>query len=101
MTGVGLLLLIAFVPVVGLAKLASAFQTPAYPYVQVFGFLGGAALLTQMGALPIVGAVGIIAGGLVVYLLYGRPRTDRTGAISTILGRRRENRESVQRAETD
>ncbi|OYR86324.1 amino acid transporter, partial [Halorubrum ezzemoulense] len=76
LTGVLLLLLIAFVPVIELAKLASAFQilvfsfenmalvafrvadlpsydpeftAPGYPYVQVFGFLGGMALLTQMG----------------------------------------------------
>jgi len=116
LTGSVLLLLIAFVPVVDLAKLASAFKivvfslinlalvafreadmdsyqpeftAPGYPYVQVFGTLGGIVLLTQMGALPILGALGITTGGLLIYFLYGRQRTDRTGAVGTLLDRRR------------
>ncbi|PHQ44718.1 amino acid transporter [Halorubrum sp. C3] len=116
LTGVLLLLLIAFVPVIELAKLASAFQilvfsfenmalvafrvadlpsydpeftAPGYPYVQVFGFLGGMALLTQMGTLPILGAGGIIVGSALVYFAYGRSRTDRTGAVGTIIRARR------------
>jgi APA family basic amino acid/polyamine antiporter len=116
-TGGLLLALIAFVPVVELAKLASAFQilvfsivnialivfrtsniesyqpsfrAPGYPYVQVVGFVGGLALLTQMGTLPILGAVGIIVGGVVWYLYYGRTRTDRDGALGVILARRRD-----------
>jgi APA family basic amino acid/polyamine antiporter len=117
LTGVVLLLLIAFVPVIELAKLASAFQilvfsiinlsliafreaelpsyepeftAPGYPYVQVFGFVAGIALLTQMGTLPILGAMGIIAGSTLVYVAYGRPRTERTGAIGTIIHARRD-----------
>ncbi|MEF8976439.1 MAG: APC family permease [Halapricum sp.] len=115
-TGVLLLGLIAFVPVVELAKLASAFQilvfsiinvalvafresgvesyqpsftSPAYPFVQIVGLVGGLALLTQMGTLPILGAAGIIVGGVAWYLLYARSRIDRTGALGTILARRR------------
>ncbi len=116
LTGVVLLLLIAFVPVIELAKLASAFQilvfsiinvaliafreanvpsyqpefqAPGYPFAQVFGFLAGIGLLTQMGMLPILGAGGIIVGSTLVYLVYGRPRTDRTGAVGTIIHNRR------------
>jgi APA family basic amino acid/polyamine antiporter len=116
LTGGLLLGLIAFVPVVELAKLASAFQilvfsivnvalivfrtsgvesyqpsfrAPGYPYVQIVGVLGGLALLTQMGTLPIVGAGGIIVGGVAWYLAYGRARTDREGALGVILARRR------------
>jgi len=116
LTGVVLVLLIRFVPVIELAKLASAFQilvfsiinlslvafreadlpsyqpefrAPGYPFVQAFGFLAGLALLTQMGTVPILGAVGIIVGSALVYLAYGRSRTDRTGAIGTILRARR------------
>ncbi len=116
LTGAVLLLLIAFVPVIELAKLASAFQilvfsfenlaliafrlgnptsyepaftAPGYPYVQVFGFLGCMALLTQMGLVPLLGASGIIIGGAIIYLLYGRSRTDRVGAASQYLQRRR------------
>ncbi|SMO74909.1 APC family permease [Halorubrum cibi] len=116
LTGAVLLSLIAFVPVIELAKLASAFQilvfsfenlalvafrvadvpsydpdftAPGYPYVQLFGFLAGLGLLTQMGTLPILGAVGIIVGSALMYFLYGRSRTERTGALGTIVHRRR------------
>jgi APA family basic amino acid/polyamine antiporter len=116
LTGTLLLSLIAFVPVIELAKLASAFQilvfsfenlalvafrvsdvpsyqpeftAPGFPYVQLFGFLAGVGLLTQMGTLPILGAVGIVVGSALIYLLYGRSRTDRTGALGTIIHRRR------------
>jgi APA family basic amino acid/polyamine antiporter len=128
LTGVVLLALIAFVPVIELAKLASAFQilvfsiinvaliafreadmpsydpeftSPGYPYVQLFGVVAGFALLTQMGTVPILGALGITVGGLVFYLLYGRQRTDRTGAVGTILDRRREGGDAVVPAESD
>jgi amino acid transporter len=112
LTGGLLLALIAFVPVVELAKLASAFQilvfsilhvalvafresdaefyqpeftAPGYPAVQVVGVVGGVVLLTQMGLLPVLGAIGMIVGGIGWYLIYGRPRTDRVGAISVLL----------------
>ena len=116
LTGALLLTLIAFVPVIELAKLASAFQilvfsvinlalvafreadvpsyepeftAPGYPYVQAFGFLAGLGLLTQMGTLPILGAAGIIVGSGLIYAVYGRSRTDRTGAVGTIIHARR------------
>lgn len=106
-TGAVLLFLIAVVPVVELAKLASAFQilvfvfvnvalvafreadlptydpeftAPGYPWVQLFGIVGGVVLLTQMGPVPMGGAVGLIALGAVWYRLYGRERTKREGA---------------------
>jgi len=128
LTGGVLLFLIAFVPVIELAKLASAFQilvfsiinialiafreanppsynpgfrSPGYPYVQVFGVLAGLTLLAQMGTVPILGAIGIIAGGLVIYLVYGRPRTERSGAIVFVLGRRDADEEVVVGTETD
>ncbi|ERH09928.1 MAG: amino acid transporter [halophilic archaeon J07HX64] len=116
LTGAVLLFLISFVNVIQLAKLASAFKilvfsianvaliafreadvpeydpewtTPGYPYVQVFGVLAGFGLLTQMGRLPILGAIGIIIASVIIYLVYGRSRTDRTGAIGTIIHNRR------------
>ncbi|PSP74416.1 stress response protein/ transporter 5 (substrates cationic amino acid), partial [Halobacteriales archaeon QS_3_64_16] len=106
-TGTIVLALIAFVPVVSLAKLTSAFQLlvfvfvngalvalresglewydPAYtalgyPWVQLFGIGGGLLLLTQMGALPLAGAVGIVVAGVIWYRLYDRARTEREGA---------------------
>ncbi|MFB6157826.1 MAG: APC family permease [Haloferacaceae archaeon] len=106
-TGVLLLALIAFVPVLELAKLASAFKilvfmfinvalvafreselawydpefvAPGYPWVQAFGVLGGGVLLTQMGPIALFGAAGIVVMGVVWYRLYGRSRTEREGA---------------------
>jgi len=114
-TGVVLLALIALVPVVNLAKLASAFlilvfslenfaviafrqssldfydpdfTVPGYPVVQVAGIVGGLVFLLQMGTLSILGAIGIIAGGAVWYVVYGRQRTDRVGAFSLYLRNR-------------
>ncbi|WP_299236311.1 APC family permease [Natronomonas sp.] len=129
LTGAVLLLLIAFVPVIELAKLASAFKilvfsiinvaliafreaevpsydpeftAPGYPYVQVFGLVAGLGLLTQMGTLPILGAVGITVGSIVIYLAYGRSRTDRTGALGTIIhDRRGEDDDGLAPTKTD
>lgn len=121
-TGGVLLALIAFVPVIDLAKLASAFLilvfsmenlalivfresglafydpdfiAPGYPLVQLVGVGGGVVFIGRMGLLSILGAVGIIAAGLVWYLVYGRSRTDRRGALALALGRRDDARESV------
>ncbi|MFH5801886.1 amino acid permease [Haladaptatus sp. CMAA 1911] len=106
-TGLLLLFLIAFVPVVDLAKLASAFQilvfifingaliafresdldwyapeftAPGYPIVQGIGAVGGLLLLTQMGVVALGGALGIILFGLAWYRFYGHERTEREGA---------------------
>jgi len=114
-TGVVLLALIAFVPVVNLAKLASAFLilvfsleniavvalresdldfydpdflVPGYPVVQAVGVIAGVGLILQLGTLSIVGAVAIIGGGAVWYLVYGRSRTDRIGALVLTVQRR-------------
>ncbi len=127
LTGAVLLVLIAFVPVIELAKLASAFKilvfsisnialvafreadmpsydpdfrAPGYPFVQVFGVLGGLVLLTQMGPIPIVGAIAITLGGVAIYLLYGRSRTDRTGAVGSLIEEYRRDRPAA-RAESD
>ena len=106
LTGAVLLVLIAFVPIMEIAKLASAFQilvfvlinaavvafreghaeyepsfrAPLYPWVQVFGIVAGLALLTQMGLIPLVGALVITVAGLAWYLGYGRKRIDHEGA---------------------
>ncbi|WP_049928510.1 universal stress protein [Halopiger goleimassiliensis] len=125
LTGGVMLVLIAFVPVLEIAKLASAFQilvfvlinvaviafrnadleeydpsfeSPLYPGVQVFGILSGIVLLTQMGAVALGGAVIITAGSVAWYWFYARPRTDREGvAVDTI--RRKTGREVVDRTE--
>ncbi|CAN5915885.1 APC family permease [soil metagenome] len=118
-TGGVLLLLVAFVPVIDLAKLASAFQilvfglinvallifraadmtwyrpsfrSPGYPWVQVAGIVGGLVLLGQMGLVSIVGAVLIVAVGVALYRGYGRARTVREGIALDVLRRRSDSR---------
>ncbi len=107
LTGAVLLSLIAFVPLLDLAKLASAFQlivfslvnlaviafreshldwykptfkSPLYPWMQVFGIAGAVILLTQMGILPAIGAVVIVVGGLIWYRAFGHSRASRESA---------------------
>ena len=114
LTGAVLLALIAFVPVVDLAKLASAFQilvlcfvnlaliafregqvpsyrptfrSPGYPWVQLGGIGAGLLLITQMGWLSVLGAAGIVIVGLVWFRVYGRPRTEREGVALAALRR--------------
>jgi APA family basic amino acid/polyamine antiporter len=49
--------------------------------------VGGFALLTRMGTLPILGAAGIIVDGVAWDLVYGRSRADREGAPGVIIDR--------------
>ena len=114
LTGAVLLVLITFVPIMEIAKLASAFQilvfvlvnvavvafreghaeydpsfrTPLYPWVQLFGVVTGLVLLTQMGMVPVVGAVVISVAGLAWYFVYARPRVEREGAAMAEVRRR-------------
>jgi amino acid transporter len=114
LTGAVLLVLIAFVPILDIAKLASAFQimvfglinlavvafregnaeydpeftSPLYPWMQLFGALTGVLLLTQMGTVALAGAVVIIVGSVGWYLLYVRSRVSREGAATDAVRRR-------------
>ncbi|MFC7204048.1 universal stress protein [Haloferax namakaokahaiae] len=123
-TGVVLLLLIAFFPILDIAKLASAFQilvfvlvnlaviafregnveyepsftSPLYPWVQLFGAASGAVLLTQMGTVPIVGAVVLVAAGIAWFFVYARGRIDREGAAIDAV-RQEVSRNAVERTE--
>ncbi len=125
LTGAVLLVLVAFVPILDIAKLASAFQilvfclvnvavvafregdndydpeftAPLYPWVQVFGVVAGLLLLTQMGTVPLVGAVVITVGSVGWYALYVRPRVSREGEARDAV-RRRVGREAVTDTES-
>jgi amino acid transporter len=113
LTGAVLLALIAFVPILEIAKLASAFQilvfilinlavvafrqgevayepeftSPLYPWMQGFGALTGILLLTQMGTVALAGAGLITLGSVVWYVGYVRPRVDREGAATAAIRR--------------
>jgi amino acid transporter/nucleotide-binding universal stress UspA family protein len=113
-TGVLMLGLIAFVPILSIAKLASAFkivvfalvnaaliafreaelenydpafESPLYPWTQLFGIGASALLLTQMGLVAVLGAVGIVVGSLLWYVLFVRSRIDREGAAADVVRR--------------
>jgi len=126
LTGAVLLALIAFVPILDIAKLASAFQilvfalinvaliafregdaefepeftSPLYPWMQIFGAVTGVLLLTQMGTVALVGAVVIIVGSIGWYAFYVRKRVSRDGvAMDTV--RRRVGRDALTETESE
>ena len=125
LTGAVLLVLIAFVPILEIAKLASAFQimvfglvnltvvafrngsveydpeftSPLYPWMQVAGVLTGSVLLTQMGTVALVGAALITVGSVVWYVLYVRPRVSREG-VATDAIRRQVGRDALTEVES-
>jgi amino acid transporter/nucleotide-binding universal stress UspA family protein len=107
-TGGLLIGLVAFVPLLDLAKLASAFQlavftfinlaliafrqsklpwyqpafrSPLYPWMQIFGIIGALVLLTQMGWIPLAGAVAITAFGVLWYRGFGKSRAIKDSAL--------------------
>ncbi|MDF1596532.1 MAG: APC family permease [Acidimicrobiia bacterium] len=107
-TGSMLILLIATVPLIELAKLASAFQvlvfslvnlsviafreakvpwyrpgfkSPFYPYIQIAGIAGALVLFTQLGLFPVVGAVGIVMVGVIWYRIFGQSRVSHESAL--------------------
>ena len=121
-TGVLLILLVLFVPLIELAKLASAFQllvfvlvnialiafreshldwyqpkfrSPLYPLPQAFGIAAALLLLTQMGIVPLVGALTIVLAGVVWYRAFGQSRAVKESAARDAL-RLRENARLVQ-----
>lgn len=123
LTGAVMLLLIAFVPIDEIAKLASAFQivvfalvngavlafregnvgdydpsfeSPLYPWTQVAGILGGVLLIGYMGTVPLVGAVVITIGSALWYAYYARGKVDREGAATDVV-RRSVGRRAVER----
>ena len=95
---------IIFLPVMEIAKLASSFKimvfmvinatlivlrqsaphwyqpsfkSPLYPSIQIFGIIiVGVILLVSMGITAIGAAFAIIGAGVLLYLMYGRKRTD-------------------------
>jgi amino acid transporter/nucleotide-binding universal stress UspA family protein len=113
LTGAVLLALIAFVPILEIAKLASAFQimvfalinvavvafregnaeydpeftSPLYPWMQIFGAVTGVLLLTQMGPIALVGAAVITLGSVGWYFAYVRPRVRREGVATDAIRR--------------
>ena len=105
-TGV-IVLALVFVPIVEIAKLASAYQilvfafenmaliafrnsdaegyeptfrAPGYPWLQWVGIIGGGVLLVTMGWVPIIGAIVIIGGSILWYWWFTEEDLDREGS---------------------
>ena len=127
-TGGVLLVLIAFVPIDDIAKLASAFKilvfilinvaliafrqgsieayepsfkSPLYPLPQLVGIVGGIVLLRYIGFVPLVGAVVITVGSMVWYYLivYRQGGVGREGAMTDAF-RRSIGRDVVEQTES-
>ncbi|MEA2010350.1 MAG: APC family permease [Actinomycetota bacterium] len=121
-TGAVLIVLVLFVPLIELAKLASAFQllvfalvnlaviafreghldwyqpkfrSPLYPAVQIFGIVTPLLLLTQMGVIPLLGAVIFVVAGVIWYRVFGQSRAVKESAARDAL-RLREDARLVQ-----
>ena len=113
LTGAILFLLVLFLPVVKLAKLASAFKivvfslanlavillresharwyrprfrSPLYPWIQVLGIVGGLALLTTLGWFALSGVLGMGLVGTAWYFGYVRSRVGRKSAFAHLWG---------------
>jgi amino acid transporter len=107
MTCIVMALVILFLDVEKIAKLASAFmvmmfilvnasvivlretatqwykppyRSPLYPFMQLFGIVSGVVLLILLGFLPLVAIFSIIVLGFLIYLQYGK-KTARTGVL--------------------
>lgn len=68
------------------------FKTPLYPWIPLAGIFGSCWLITQMGTMPTLFAVGLVVIGVVWYFAYANRRVQREGAIYHVferLGQRR------------
>jgi amino acid transporter/mannitol/fructose-specific phosphotransferase system IIA component (Ntr-type) len=65
----------------GLASYDPGFRAPLYPWVHVLGLLVPFLLIAEMGIMPIVFSIGLVAVCLVWYFHYARGRIKRAGAL--------------------
>ena len=56
------------------------YRSPLYPVVQIFGIISGFLLLIFLGMIPLVAVVTIFLLGFVIYFFYGK-KTARTGIL--------------------
>lgn len=56
------------------------YRSPLYPFVQLFGIFSGIALLIFLGVGPMLAVLGIFIFGFVIYLFFGKNAT-RTGIL--------------------
>ena len=125
LTGLLLVLLVTGLPVVKLAKLASAFtiflfcvdnlalimlretatewykpsfRAPFYPWLQIVGIFGGGWLLFQLGWLALWGVGGAATLGTAWYFIYARSRVKRAGVLRHLWGQELSSQTAVNEA---
>ncbi|WP_439152629.1 amino acid permease [Winogradskyella sp.] len=57
-----------------------AYQSPLYPFIQLFGIISGIVLLVLLGFVPLMAILSITIIGFFIYLKYGK-KTSRTGVL--------------------
>jgi APA family basic amino acid/polyamine antiporter len=63
------------------------FRSPLYPYMQIFGILGGFFLLIEMGTLIVFMTMIFLLSGLIWYRIYAQKRATRDSALIYVLER--------------
>ncbi len=72
----------------GIASYDPGFRSPFYPYIQIVGILISVVLIPEMGLLPSIFAMGLVALGVIWHNLYVCPRiTPRVGAVAKMAER--------------
>ena len=72
----------------GISGYDPGFKSPFYPWVQILGILISVVLIPEMGLLPSIFSMGLVAAGVVWHSLYVRPHTEpRVGAVARMAQR--------------
>jgi len=58
-----------------------SYRSPLYPFMQLFGIIAGFVLLAFLGMFPLIAVIGICFIGFLAYYFYGRTRAERSGVL--------------------
>lgn len=81
----------------GVAWYRPAYRSPLYPWTQVFGLFAAGGLLVVTGPLALTAGIIIAAPGALLWFLYGRRKSSRRGVIG-LRGRRQDLLSDIQPA---
>jgi amino acid transporter/mannitol/fructose-specific phosphotransferase system IIA component (Ntr-type) len=76
----------------GIEAYDPGFRSPLYPWVQLIGLISPLWLIAEMGMASLLFTLTLVAGSLVWYFAYARPRVIRSGAIYHTFARWGQNR---------
>jgi amino acid transporter/mannitol/fructose-specific phosphotransferase system IIA component (Ntr-type) len=74
------------------------FKVPAYPWMQIFGVVGGIGLVALMGGFALAAALVVTLFGMAWYWVYAHRRVDRTGVLQLSLSKKEIIEPQVPRA---